>query len=361
MKRKVLVVMILLYCMWAGQKEYVSAEKIRDYTVATKDDGEKTSIDNVSKNDFMNYLCSVKYQGENTHYEDLTEYLYSRSSCHTIPGLKNTNIMGENCSTMVPQGICRMKGYILFTAYDSENEYKSVIYVMSSTGKTLYATLVYPFKSHVGGIAYDGSNVYVCNSTKKTVSVFDKEYIMGAIHLSVQYKLNSVKLTEYDNIKVKTKASYCTYYDKRLWVGAYNDKKTDKIFGYRIRDKETDPSLNADRYIEAPQYAQGITFYDGDYDYFIVSCSWGIMDSTLRCYKLKDYDEPQKQYRKGIQRIQKGSAYKVISMPCMSEQLDVYGNKLYLLFESAADKYRDIPFVAETDCYLIFDWNKIVA
>lgn len=212
------IIGIIMFGM--GNIKSASAATLNDYAVATKNDGSKTSTKSVSKNSFLTYLCAVKYKDKLTKYVDLEKYLYNSKSYHTIPGLKNTNVLGKNCDTMVPQGICRMGGYVLISSYDYEKNCNSVIYVLSSDGSSLYATLVYPSKSHVGGIAYDGSYLYVCNSTKKTVSVFKKSYIMGAINMSIQHNLNSIKLLKYKNLKVKTTASYCTYYDM-LWSSLF--------------------------------------------------------------------------------------------------------------------------------------------
>lgn len=340
--------------------ENISVTTINDYTVATKNSGRKTSTESVGKNSFLNYICKIKYKNALVQKVKLTEFFYHGKAYYTIPGLKNTNVLGKNCTSMVPQGICRMDEYILISAYDYDKKCNSVIYVLLADSTYLCATLVYPSKSHVGGMAYDGSYLYVCNSTQKTVSVFEKAYLLDAVRASTQNNLNSVALLKYRDLAVKTTASYCTYFDGRLWAGVFNAKGTDDIFGYSI-NKCADgsyPSLTADRYIQAPRFTQGIAFAEGKGDYLVVSCSWGKGDSSLRCYKLQDYRKEKSVYSEGIWQIKKGDAYKIIAMPNRAEQVSICKNKMYLAFESGAKAYSSI-FCAETDCYFVLNVDKV--
>ena len=55
--------------------------------------------------------------------------------------------------------------YLLVSAYDSKRIDNSVVYVMSRSSKKLLTTVVLPNKTHAGGLAYDGRNLWICQST----------------------------------------------------------------------------------------------------------------------------------------------------------------------------------------------------
>ena len=95
----------------------------------------------------------------------MLHYLVGSNTHYTIPGLSTTNVLGKNCKTMIPQGICRMDNYVLVTAYDYKEAYNSVIYVINTSG-IVQATLVYDKKCHMGGIAYDGKDVWIAEGGK---------------------------------------------------------------------------------------------------------------------------------------------------------------------------------------------------
>lgn len=87
-----------------------------------------------------------------------------------IPGMKTTNVAGFSCTTMVPQGLCLAGSYFLITAYDYKKELNSVVYVVSRSSKSYITTIVLPSKAKVGGIAYDGTNVWISKGKRLPVS-----------------------------------------------------------------------------------------------------------------------------------------------------------------------------------------------
>lgn len=125
--------------------------------------------------DIENYKASEKNHITGKSYSGtLGHYIVGGNIYYPIPGVRNTNVLGNNCATMVPQGICRMDNYILITAYDKIEEYNkrvfnseignyeeknsylkrgaynSVIYLLTVDG-TYITTLVYNKACHMGG------------------------------------------------------------------------------------------------------------------------------------------------------------------------------------------------------------------
>ena len=89
--------------------------------------------------------------------------MYEPEQGCAVPGLEGTNLLGSNCTGMVPQGLCFCEDYILVSAYDCGRDgrrQRSVIYVMAQREageRECLTTLVLPDVNHVGGLAYDGN------------------------------------------------------------------------------------------------------------------------------------------------------------------------------------------------------------
>ena len=321
-------------------------------------DGKETSTDTAKglgdESQMLNYFVEERTSNGAKSYT-LKDYLSSSDSYYTIPGLNNTNVLGANCETMVPQGICRIEeyGYVLITAYDSSRNYESVIYVLDTDG-VLQATIVYCNKGHLGGITFDGSYVWIAEGSgadegKNYVGAIGKKTIKNAVKELQDNGALSIALREDTHVKRQQlpaldSTSYCTYFDGRLWVGIFNEDTVSDIYGYKIDYRYSTPKLNIDAYIEAPKQTQGISFYKYYGTVYLgVSTSYGRTNgSIIRCYKpkynyTKTYYDPR--HRVVLSQIIKNDAYRTIYMPSMSEQISVHGVSMYCIFESAADKY----------------------
>ncbi len=325
----------------------------------------------------------------------LGDYLVGGDIYYPIPGVRNTNVLGKNCATMVPQGICRMDNYILITAYDGIKEpddrefnseigiyeeeesylkrkaYNSVIYILTVDGNYI-TTLVYDKTCHMGGITYDGTNVWIAEGKvagKASVSAISKTDILRATNIAVTKKAKSIKLSGINrlNINELKSASYCTYFDNKVWVGTFRDDGASHIYGYAISYSRGKPVLTPVRYIKAPKYTQGICFYkEKNNVYLAIATSYGRNNSShILCYNLSGYYNPTKKY-KGVLQIVKGNAYKDITMPPMIEQISLNGVFMYGIFESGARPYvdgSDKKAYAELPIgyYCIFDASLIFA
>ncbi|MBE5926394.1 MAG: hypothetical protein E7270_05465 [Lachnospiraceae bacterium] len=310
-----------------------------------------------------------KYEAtENIHYlrSTLADYLVGGYLYYPIPGARNTNVLGSNTATMVPQGICRMDNYILITAYDGiakkdkriytseikkyekENLYmnrgkrNSVIYILTVDGKYI-TTLVYDKACHMGGITYDGANVWIAED-ENGVSAISKADILRATNIAISKGAKSIELKGINKVSISglTSASYCTYFDNKVWVGTFNDEAEDNIYGYTINYLRGKPTLTPSRYIKAPKKTQGMCFYkENNIVYMGLAISYGRKnDSKILCYKLNTYYTTTKKYNKVLQ-ITRPKAYKTITLPPMIEQISMNGVFMYSIFESGARPYID--------------------
>lgn len=346
-----------------------------DYTVSN--DGSSTSVKGIHGTEFLNFECTKTYANGYTRKDKFKYYLKTNTSYYDIPGLTNTNVLGTNCKTMVPQGMCKMNDLVLISAYDSEGKANSVIYVLNSDG--LLATMVLPFRSHVGGLIYDGTNVWIVNgetdykdnktvsSDKKRVYYFTNKQVNGAVYYCHASGYKSAQINIKNQYKVlDIDAAYCTCYENKLWFGTFNSEETGMVYAYDIEyNSNNRPTLTKVGDLEAPRATQGMAFYRySGKTYLIFSTSYGRNEdrknftNKLIVYKPTDYDSLNS--KTGYKDYHKGARLKDITIPYMSENLCMKGMLMYIVFESGAEKYRnDVPTKAICDKYCELDFYKV--
>lgn len=131
--------LVLIACFFI-RCENIRADTVPAYSYGTT--GDKTSINASKDTAFLDYTCVKTYADGRVTKNKFRYYLTESGSINPIPGLINTNVMGTNCDTMVPQGICKMGSYTLITAYDSENVCMggSVLYLIFESGAKVYTS-----------------------------------------------------------------------------------------------------------------------------------------------------------------------------------------------------------------------------
>lgn len=279
---------------------------------------------------YSDFVKSPAYK----NYTDFAKLYVSKYSI-AIPGLEHTDVNGKDCTTMVPQGICFAKEYLIVSAYDSAEKCNSVLYVISNDdgrNRKLLMTVVLPMKAHVGGIAFDGTYLWVANGSK--VSSIQYSTIVSKVRTAVTDKKKSVAISFHSTYAPATGASFITYGEGMLWVGQFKDQgdTSGKMYSYEVSDDGK--KLTKKYCIQLPDRIQGACFKDG---YLILSRSYSrnvsgeTYISELRIYKISRPDQNGK--------IKKNSVVKVIKMPPMVEGLVAGSNYLYSVYESAATKY----------------------
>ena len=251
--------------------------------------------------------------------------IYTKS--YKIPGLIFTNIDGFASSSMCPQGMTFAEDYLLLTAYDMKNEENSVIYVMDKEKRILVTTLILPVKAHAGGISFDGVNVWVNMGSKVSSIPFNKikdQINAGGDYIYVQFNTTS---------QLEVTASYSTYHDGKLWVGAYNELQMTKMNSYTIDNTDIYPTLTKVDTIIMPTRVQGIAFTENGSLIISRSCQ---LYKGLRGY-MRQLDVYKPDFStEGSGSILLGELVKSVEMPSMNEEIAIYGPYLYVNFESAA-------------------------
>ncbi|MCR5690948.1 MAG: fibronectin type III domain-containing protein [Eubacterium sp.] len=280
------------------------------------------------------YATKTKFKKSAAYkkYTKMKSYL-KYNKCFAIPGMINTNVAGFGCKTMVPQGMTLAGSYFLITAYDYTGTDYSVIYVVSRASKSYITTIVLPSKAKVGGIAYDGSNIWV--SKGKNVVSFPYSVITDAVNGGSSF----VELSSYSTTTaVNGTASYMGYYNGILWVGSFSTT-SGNMYGYEVNSAKA--SLTQKYTMPVPSKTQGISFASDGTLYltrsYRVKASKSGYISQIRSYK-PSYNNPSST---GV--IKKNTALNVTKLPPKAEGVAVYGSYTYVLFSSTYYKSCKYP------------------
>lgn len=286
-----------------------------------------------------------KFQDTLSHYRYFGS-LYQDGYSTAVPGLESTEIFGGSCSQMVPQGICIAGDYMLVTAYDNGNSYgdgrhkanNSVVYVLSNQNpweRKFLTTLVLPDVNHVGGIAFDGENIWIAKSTDRECSVVP----YGVIEEAANSGQSSYPLEEYgQNVFCGAVASFVAWHDNKLWVGTYTNRVSNmgSLRSYRVKKEGSGQgqklTLEEQEELVIPGYANGVAFWEqAGASYMAVATSKGrYFDSQIYFYQV---------YQDCYTGRDVYYCYNSCKFPPMAEELVSDGEHMYFLFESSATCY----------------------
>ncbi|MBQ8527347.1 MAG: leucine-rich repeat protein [Lachnospiraceae bacterium] len=328
-------------------EEFAKEHSIPFVAIDTSDNSSlKTSTESVLGKSYDDLVKSLNQ----TTFKNYKETLLKNES-YIIPGIKRTNVMNvKSCSTMVPQGVCVAKDYLLISAYDScegvkeKSSYKhspkcnSVLYVMDAKTKEYKTTIALNTKCHVGALAYnpDEGVIYIADSTEKVVWKLP--------YAQIQTQVESNKDAGYISLneKISTQGyipSFLAYYQKRIYVGQHvkNEKEEEeKNLLSCMAVYKTDGTLLKKDTLEIPYKSQGVTFVDwtDGKTYMLMSVSLGRGNtSKLHVWRMKRGED-------GSLCREREKEIRIITYPNMSEDIEIHGDQLYSCYESAANFYR---------------------
>lgn len=295
---------------------------------------------------FYNTLAKFKKSKAYKEYKEFRQnVLYKKS--FVLPGIKKTNIGGFNSSKMVPQSIAFAGEYLLISAYDLSGEQESVIYIMKKSTRKYITSIVLPHRGHVGGMAYDGKNIWI--SYGKNVQCLKFSVIDSAAKSGKAYSEVYSFTTQ---IAVPDTASYVEYYKDRLWVGTYNETAKKYMYGFVIENKTGVPTLKQTNKMLMPNRTQGVGFTSDGEMIISRSCQTKPGKSGFIC-RLDVYKPTWNLTKKSVK---KNSKKKTVQMPPMNEGVVVSGAYTYLVFESPA--LTECP--APVDRVVAFKTTKLI-
>ena len=247
-----------------------------------------------------------------------------------IPGMPETkeNDFLNNyifSEAQCPQGICITDEYVLITSYSDDKGSLGELMVFDREDGEYLVTLGMDANSHLGGIAFDGENVWVCNSYENCVERISYDFIELMAYQNTGDVVDARDVV--DEFPVKNTPSCITWYGGRLWIATHTLLVNSRMVAYYL-DKKTDKLIALSDY-KIPQKVQGVTFDDSGNVY--LSTSYGRNQSSyLYCYDSVTALATRPKHPR-----------KKVEMPPASEELDVRDNTLYILFESAGEKYYE--------------------
>jgi hypothetical protein len=269
-----------------------------------------------------------------------SDYVENKELECKIPGLSDG---------YVPQGLCYVDGKDAHILSGYNEEYLA-LYVVRDDG---YVEIISVdaegnrTESHGGGVACEGSYVYVANNT--TVLIYNLSDFMNA------KDKEKVKPVDEWDLPVKSACVYTDgdyiyfseFHDGSVYVSdpahTYTTPAGDENHAYTVAYKlDSEGGFNVaepEFIISVKDKVQGFMKYG---DTYAVSTSWGLSSSHLTFYKgIGDSGKTVTVSGKDVPLyyLDSSNMAKDVLMPAFSEDLDVVNGRVIVGFESACNKY----------------------
>ena len=254
----------------------------------------------------------------------------------------------------------------LVASYMTDTTASSRVYVVDEEGKSFYTELLYAdgsnYNDHTGGIECDGEYVYITYTSEK--------YPSGLAVFSYADILSDKSAKMLGLINTYNDPAHCYIQGGYMYAGSFyiaenyetpaherietpsGDKNTSLITVFKM-DESSEFGVNPTpvAVISTPDCVQGMCFTDDNK--IVLSTSYGLSASHLLVYDL-DKVVPQTGYtfagttNKGeefsfenlsISYLDSASLVDTIQAPPMAEELVYLDGKIYIMNESACNKY----------------------
>lgn len=280
---------------------------------------------------------------------------------------KQFAIPGTN-SGFVGQGLDYLEDEDAFLAcgYSAKKGKSSMVYYIDSKGKAKLTLLKNAdgsnYTGHTGGIAHYREYVYITGDDG--CDVFSLADFVGG-------KGESRML---GTVKSPMDPAYCNVHDGKFYMGSFyragnyetedwqrvttpaGDENKSVIVVYDIDDSATDtyyvsPALKA--VYSTTELVQGMTFID---DQIVLSTSYAIASSYLKFYSTADLKEdtitlPGAEEAAPRYYLDGSCLTRDVKAPPMSEEIVYLNGKIYIMTESASNKYVFGKFTGATSLY----------
>ncbi len=283
------------------------------------------NIDNYGN--VTNYEYTSK-TNENQKKYRLKDLAYSFWQELLIPGMPDTRQTDyENGyifdTNQCLQGLCFTDEYVLITSDSVEYGcFGELIIFDRNTGEYL-VTLAMDEQSHLGGVAWDGKNIWICNSSNNTIERLSYRFVKKIASKKYGRVMNVTNLMEV--YEVVNLPSGITYAEDCLWIVSHDIWGNTHMVSYAFDEAENE--LQALSSYNIPSKVQGIAFDDSGRVY--LSMSYGRRRSSY----IRKYESIDTMSR----NVENYTM--LIEMPPCSEEIVYSNGYLYVLFESAGEKY----------------------
>jgi len=290
--------------------------------------------------------------------ETYTPYFEISEQFAIIPGLKER---------LIPQGLAYIaeKDWFVISHYRS-GAVSVLSFVDAATGEWIKSVTLSNedgsvYTGHAGGVAVSRLNLWISSGS-----------FLRRIPLQALYSAgNGESIRIVDKFNAGTNASFVTCNNDVLWVGEFfhnNDYLTDSehyarisifemnhawVTGFKLNTQsdllQTEPQADEnipvipDYILSIPDIVQGMAFSESGQ--IVLSESYGRNnDSTIAVYASILFDEPDRMKTVNGEEVpmwilsSKNFSGKVTALP-MSENIVMKDGRLYILYESAGEKY----------------------
>ncbi len=222
-----------------------------------------------------------------------------------------------------PQGLCITPDYYIVSSYAMENNKLGALTLYDRNSQEYIVSLGMEAESHLGGVTFDGENIWICHSNTNELEKISYDFIKRLASISNQNFIDiSGCFTRY---KVKNVPSCITYHKGILYVVTFRAYAPGTMYCYELKDN----SLQLKEKILVPPKVQGIVLDETDQVW--ISQSYG----RNRSSHLLVYSSVTS-LREGI-----WSPKVSVEMPPGSEAVEVMGDVCFTLFETASYKYYE--------------------
>ena len=224
-----------------------------------------------------------------------------------------------------PQGLCITNEFVFISSYSGIRGNLGKIKVYDKESGEYLISLGMDENSHLGGLTYDGTYIWVCNSSQMSIERIPYAFICQMVKEHKGSMIDARNLV--DVYRVKNIPSSVTFYDGLLWVATHSIWTNAMMVGYSYN--EDNNSLNSLVSFWIPPKVQGVAFSEDGEVY--LSTSYGRKKSSY----VKRYESIYTMTNDVDDYVEQ------IELPPCSEGVVYRDKQIYILFESAGRKYLE--------------------
>jgi uncharacterized repeat protein (TIGR02543 family) len=263
--------------------------------------------------------------GDTLRLKELTYQFFYTLDTPGNPNTRITDLAEEKFSSeyQCPQGLCLTEDYIIVSSYALEKDVPGALTFYDRGSGEYVISFGMEANSHLGGIAYDGSYIWICHSNTKKLEAISYEFLKSLIAISSQ---NFIDITScFAQYEVENVPSCITAKDGLLYVATHHAYTPGSLYVYTLQKDH----LTKQDSMMLPSKVQGIAF-----------------DESGRLWLSRSYGRKRSSelwVYPGIAALKEKlfSPERKIEMPPGSEELVVEDELIYVLFETASYKYLE--------------------
>lgn len=222
-----------------------------------------------------------------------------------------------------PQGLCITPDFYIVSSYAMENDKQGALTLYRRDSGEYVVSLGMEADSHLGGVAYDGENLWICHSNTNEIECISYDFVRKIADLSNQ---NFVDISHcFIKYQVYNIPSCLTCKNGKLYVATHRVYTPGVVYCYELIDN----TLQLKEKFLVPPKVQGIYFDDNGGVW--LSQSYGRNRSSHLLYYAN------------ISSLKKEFLIPQVSVEMLpgSEAIVVENNICYVLFETASYKYYE--------------------